>query len=187
MSALSNLPTIQLLSLLARRAITEDELERPLLKILREATPDAHPAFLAAGEIALRALRQEIYGKPYFAAPEAITDYLKLLLGGYHYEVFVVLYLDAGNRLIDVQELFRGTLTQTSVYPREIVIEALKRQCVSVILAHNHPSGLPTPSRADEAVTQTVKAALSLVDVRVLDHLIVAGNRSVSMAQIGLM
>lgn len=143
--------------------------------------------FLVAGEVALRALRQEIQGKPYFATPDAVTDYLKLLLGGYHYEVLVVLYLDAANRLIDVQELFRGTLTQTSVYPREIVIEALKREAAAVILAHNHPSGLATPSRADEVLTQVVKAALTLVDIRVLDHLIVAGNQSVSMAQNGLM
>jgi DNA repair protein RadC len=174
MSALSNLSTIQLLSILARRAITEEELERPLLKILREVTPETHPVFLVAGEVALRALRQDIQGKPYFATPEAVTDYLKLLLGGYNYEVFVVLYLDAANRLIDVQELFRGTLTQTSVYPREIVIEALKRKSAAVILAHNHPSGTPTPSRADEAMTQVVRAALTLVDIRVLDHLIVA-------------
>lgn len=187
MSALSDLSTIQLLSLLARRAINEEELERPLLKILREVTPETHPVFLVAGEVALRALRQEIEGKQYFAAPDAVTDYLKLLLGGYHYEVFVVLYLDASNRLIDVQELFRGTLTQTSVYPREIVIEALKRRAAAVILAHNHPSGQATPSHADTALTQVVKAALTLVDVRVLDHLIVAGSQSVSMAQMGLM
>lgn len=150
-------------------------------------TPETHPAFLVAGEVALRALRQEIDHKPYFASSEAVADYVKLLLGGYHYEVLVVVYLDVANRIIDVQELFRGTLTQTSVYPREIVIEALKRKAAAVILAHNHPSGLTTPSRADEALTQVVKAALALVDVQVLDHLIVAGNQSVSMASRGLM
>jgi DNA repair protein RadC len=101
--------------------------------------------------------------------------------------VFAVLFLDAQNRLIAMDELFRGTLTQTSVYPREVVLRALRHEAASVVLAHNHPSGTVQPSRADEALTQTLKAALALVDVRVLDHVIVAPGGALSMAEKGLL
>lgn len=121
------------------------------------------------------------------ANPEAVKDYLRLQLGDRPHEIFACVFLDAQNRVISIQELFRGTLTQTSVYPREVVIEALACQAASVILAHNHPSGSAKPSRADEALTQTLKAALALVDVRVLDHFIVTRSIVLSFAECGLL
>ena len=118
--------------------------------------------------------------------PSAVKDYLKLKFTGLEHEVFTVLYLSTQNELIEAVEMFRGTLTQTSVYPREVVKEALKLNAAAVIFAHNHPSGNATPSRADEHLTQTLKAALALVDVRVVDHIVVAGLTTVSMAEMGL-
>ena len=100
--------------------------------------------------------------------------------------MFLVLYLDAQHRLIEAEELFRGTLTQTSVYPREVVKGALARNAAALAVAHNHPSGEAEPSRADEMLTQTLKSALSLVDVRVIDHFVVAGDRVISFAERGL-
>ena len=120
------------------------------------------------------------------ASPDAVRDFLRLRFGDLPHEVFTCLFLDAQNRLIEYQELFRGTLTQTSVYPREVVKEALGCNAASLILAHNHPSGLATPSRADEALTSTLKQALALVDVRVLDHLIVTRSAVLSFAERGL-
>ena len=111
---------------------------------------------------------------------------LRLRIGWLPHEVFAALFLDAQNRLIDDEELFRGTLTQTSVYPREVVKHALKHNAAALILAHNHPSGVAEPSRADELLTASLKQSLALVDVRVLDHLIVAGNATVSLAERGL-
>lgn len=121
------------------------------------------------------------------AAPDAVKDYLRLKLASKPHEVFAVVFLDAQNRVIETEEMFRGTLTQTSVYPREVVKAALFKNAASVILCHNHPSGSATPSRADEMLTQTLKAALALVDVRVLDHLIVTTGEVLSMAERGLM
>ena len=119
-------------------------------------------------------------------SPALVRDYLRLRLGNRRHEVFAVVFLDAQHRVIDTAELFRGTLTQTSVYPREVVLRALHHQAAAVVLAHNHPSGSVQPSRADEALTQTLKAALALVDVRVLDHVIVAPGQALSMAEKGL-
>ena len=121
------------------------------------------------------------------ASPDAVRDYLRLLLADRPHEVFTVVFLDAQHRVLDALEMFRGTLTQTSVYPREIAIEALARNAAAVILAHNHPSGHAEPSRCDEALTQTLKSALSLVDVRVLDHFVVTRSTLVSFAERGLM
>jgi len=150
-------------------------------------TPEGVPAqCLVARELVKRWLAEELAGRAVFAAPDAVKDYLKLHFAGREYESFVVLYLDAQNCLIEVEELFRGTLTQTSVYPREVVKSALRFNAAAVMLSHNHPSGSVTPSRADEHLTQTLKAALSLVDVRVLDHLVIAGNTSLSFAERGL-
>lgn len=120
------------------------------------------------------------------SSPEAARNLCRLKLGGLPHEVFAVLWLDAQNRLIAYEELFRGTLTQTSVYPREIVKGALARNVAAVILAHNHPSGMPEPSRADEQLTRVLKDALALVDVRVLDHLVVASSGVTSFAERGL-
>jgi DNA repair protein RadC len=108
-------------------------------------------------------------------------------IGSRSYEVFAVLFLDAQHRLIVLEELFRGTLTQTSVYPREVVTRALHHQAAAVVLSHNHPSGSIEPSRADESLTQTLSAALSLIDVRVLDHVIVSAGQAFSMAEKGLL
>lgn len=136
---------------------------------------------------ALELLAFEVREDDALASPDAVRDYLRLLLADRPHEVFTVMFLDSQNRVIDTLEMFRGTLTQTSVYPREVVIEALARNAASVVLAHNHPSGAAQPSRADEALTQVLKSALSLVDVRVLDHFIVTRGGVVSFAERGLL
>lgn len=122
-----------------------------------------------------------------FTSPQAVRDFLRVRLSALEHEIFAVLHLDAQNRVLEYVEMFRGTVSQTSVYPREVVKESLARNSAAVILVHNHPSGAARPSRADEALTQTLKAALALVDVRVLDHLIVAGADVVSFAEMGLL
>ena len=136
---------------------------------------------------ALELLALEVREADALASPDAVRDYLRLLLADRPHEVFTVMFLDAQNRVIDTLEMFRGTLTQTSVYPREVVIEALARNAASVILAHNHPSGAPEPSRADESLTRVLKSVLSQVDVRVLDHFIVTRGGVVSFAERGLL
>jgi len=120
-------------------------------------------------------------------SPSLVRDYLKLTLTDKQHEVFVCVFIDAQNRVIAVEELFRGTLTQTSVYPREVVKAALRHNCASVILAHNHPSGVSEPSCADEVLTINLKAALAMVDVKVLDHFIIGGASAMSFAERGLL
>jgi DNA repair protein RadC len=120
------------------------------------------------------------------SSPQAVKDFLRLGIGTLEHEMFTVVFLDAQHRLIAVKEMFRGTVSQTSVYPREVLKEALVLNAAAVILAHNHPSGLAEPSRADEFLTQTLKAALAMVDVRVLDHFVVAGVDVTSMAERGM-
>ena len=132
-------------------------------------------------------LAQQLREREVFDAPDTVRHYLQLHLAAKGHEVFAVLFLDAQNRLLAMEELFRGTLTQTSVYPREVVLRALHHQAAAVVLAHNHPSGIVQPSRADEALTQTLKTTLALVDVRVLDHVIVAPGQALSMAEKGLL
>lgn len=132
-------------------------------------------------------LDKAIYRRTAMRSPQVVRDYLAVNMGGYEREVFSVMFLDAQNGVIECREMFQGTLTQTSVYPREIVKLALALNAASVILAHNHPSGCGEPSRADEALTRTVKAALALVDVRVLDHMVVAGASVTSFAERGLL
>ena len=141
-----------------------------------------HPIVLQALEL----LACEAAATDTLSAPDIVKDYLRLRLADKPHEVFAVVFLDAQNRVIATEEMFRGTLTQTSVYPREVVIEALHRNAAAVILCHNHPSGHAEPSRADEALTHTLKAALALVDVRVLDHLIVTRAATMSFAERGL-
>jgi len=116
-----------------------------------------------------------------------VRDYLRFTLAARAHEVFVVLFLDAQHRVMSDAELFRGTLTQTSVYPREVVKAALAANAAAVIFAHNHPSGVAQPSQADELLTRQLKEALALVEVRVLDHFIVAGNQTLSFAERGLL
>jgi DNA repair protein RadC len=141
----------------------------------------------AALELARRALKEELSSRDALSSPRAVRDYLRLLLAGREQEVFVALLLDAQHRVIASEELFRGTLTQTSVYPREVVKCALKHNAAAVIFAHNHPSGVAEPSHADEILTRSLKAALALVDIQVLDHFIVAGSRTMSFAERGLL
>ncbi|WP_458238455.1 RadC family protein [Pseudomonas sp. P5_A2_2] len=120
------------------------------------------------------------------SSPQDVKDYLRLEIGLLEHEVFCVVFLDAQHRVIELRQMFRGTVTQTSVYPREVVKESLQLNAAAVILAHNHPSGVPEPSRADEFLTQSLKSALQLVDVRVLDHLVVTATAVVSFAERGL-
>ena len=120
-----------------------------------------------------------------FDAPARVKEYLALHLGGLEHEVFAVLFLDSQFRLLRLEEMFRGTLAQTSVYPREVVKRALALNAGAVVLAHNHPSGAAEPSRADEHLTQTLRQALALVDVRVLDHLVVGRGQVTSFAERG--
>lgn len=136
---------------------------------------------------AIKVLRGRFKQRDVFASPDAVKDYLRLQAQGLNHEVFCVMYLDAQNRFIEYERLFRGTLTQTSVYPREVVRQALAMNAASVILHHNHPSGVCQPSRSDEALTQTLKAALALIDVRVLDHVITSDDGALSMAERGLL
>lgn len=139
-------------------------------------------------ELARRALAEELQHGCIFDSPSAVRDWLRLRLAPLKHEVFMVLLLDAQHRLIDAVELFRGTLNQTSVYPREVARLALERSAAAVLLAHNHPSGAREPSSADLALTATLSKALSLIDVQVLDHFIVAGNAPpVSLAERGLL
>lgn len=153
-----------------------------------EAQYLAGPVFDAARELLARALAEQMQSRELLSTPAVVREFLRLRLAGLAHEVFVVLLLDAQNRLIDAVEMFRGTLTQTSVYPREIVKLALARNAAGVVFAHNHPSGVAEPSRADECLTQTLKQALALVDVRVLDHFIVAGlEPPLSFAERGLL
>lgn len=141
----------------------------------------------AALEVARRCLREELGAGAALTAPGAVRDYLRLALGGREHEVFVALFLDSQHRVLRADELFRGTLSQTSVYPREVVKAALAANAAAVIFAHNHPSGVAQPSQADELLTRSLKEALALVDVKVLDHFIVAGHHALSFAERGLL
>ena len=142
----------------------------------------------ASFELARRALAQEMSVRDTFSSPGQVRDWLRLKLATRQNEVFMALWLDAQNRLLKAEELFAGTLTQTSVYPREVVKKALGHNAAAVILAHNHPSGVAEPSRADELLTKALKDALAMVDVKVLDHFIVAGNSPpLSFAERGLL
>jgi DNA repair protein RadC len=157
------------------------------LKVIKGLGPAKRAEIAAVIELARRALAQELAQRPVFERPEQVKSYLKLQLGGRNFEVFAVMFLDSQHRLLKLEEMFRGTLTQTSVYPREVVKRALDLHAGAVVLAHNHPSGAAEPSRADEFLTQTLKTALALIDVRVLDHLIVGHGEVVSFAERGLL
>ena len=156
------------------------------LQRIKGLGPAKRAELMAVLELARRAMAQQLREREVFDSPQAVQHYLQLHLAGRTHEVFAVLFLDSGNRLIAMEELFRGTLTQTSVYPREVVLRALHHHAAAVVLAHNHPSGSVEPSRADIQLTNTLKSALALVDVRVLDHLIVAQGQALSMAEQGL-
>jgi DNA repair protein RadC len=158
------------------------------LKVIKGMGGDAKRAeLIAVLELARRAMAERLKERTVFDSPGAVKEYLQMHIGSHPYEVFAVLFLDAQHRLIVLEELFRGTLSQTSVYPREVVTRALHHHAAAVVLSHNHPSGSIEPSRADESLTQTLRAALSLIDVRVLDHVIVSAGQSFSMAEKGLL
>lgn len=142
---------------------------------------------MAAHELARRALAEQLRREAVLNSPARVRDFLKLNLGHLPHEVFMALFLDAQNRLIAAEELFRGTLTQTSVYPREVVKRSLHHNAAAVVFAHNHPSGVAEPSQADELLTRALTQALQLVDVRVLDHLIVGNGAVLSFAERGLL
>ena len=155
-----------------------------LVDVSREFTAPEADAIIAQ---ALSILESRAYTGDVLTSPGAVRDYLKLRFADMEHEEFHVVYLTSQNRVIAMESVFRGTLSQTSVYPREIVKLALKNNASAVIFAHNHPSGLAEPSRADELLTQALKQALALVDVRVLDHFVVAGINVMSFAERGLL
>jgi DNA repair protein RadC len=157
------------------------------LEAIKGLGPAKRAQFAAAVELARRALQEHLAENAALASPGAVRDYLRLKLAARKEEAFVCIWLDAQHRAIDFEVAFKGTLTQTSVYPREIVKRALERNAAAVIFAHNHPSGVAQPSRSDELLTRDLKEALALVEVRVLDHFVVAGTQAISFAERGLL
>jgi len=157
------------------------------LRHMRGFGPARAARLVATLELVRRGLIEEAAQRDVLTSPEAVRDYLRLSLSPLPYEAFIALFLDSQNRLLAARELFRGTLAQTSVYPREVVKAALAENAAGVIFAHNHPSGVAEPSRADELLTASLKSALALVDIRTLDHFVVAGHRVVSFAERGLL
>ena len=155
--------------------------------LVRDVAGQYRPA--EADEVLLAAqqlLASQVRGSDVMSSPAVVKDFLRARLGNLQHEVFAVVHLDAQNRVLDYVEMFRGTVSQTSVYPREVVRDALLRNSSALLLVHNHPSGVADPSRADEVLTQTLKQAAALIDVRVLDHFIVVGSAVQSMAERGL-
>src|SRR5260370_5468522 len=157
------------------------------LETIKGVGPAKRAQFAAALELARRSLHAKLKESAALTSPGAVRDYLRLALAGRKHEVFVCVWLDAQDRVVKSEELFAGTLTQTSVYPREVVKAALRVNAAAVIFAHNHPSGVAQRSQADELLTRSLKEALALVDVKVLDHFIVAGNQAISFAERGLL
>jgi len=141
----------------------------------------------AAMELARRSMREQLKSRAALTSPTAVRDYLRLSLATREHEVFMCIWLDAQHKVLATEEAFRGTLTQTSVYPREIVKAALRHNAAAVIFAHNHPSGVAEPSRSDELLTRDLASALALIEVKVLDHFVVAGHLTVSFAERGLL
>ncbi len=156
------------------------------LRHIKGLGPAKQAEVLAVVEMAKRALAQQLQAGPVFDNPLNVREYLALHLGAHSHEVFAVMFLDVHLRLKSMEEMFRGTLNQTSVYPREVVKRALALNAACVVLAHNHPSGLAEPSRSDVYLTQTLRSALQLVDVKVLDHYVVGHGEVISMAERGL-
>jgi len=157
------------------------------LRRIKGLGPAKRAELAAVVEMSRRALAQQLEQAPVFDSPSRVKDFVALKLGALAHEVFAVLFLDSQHRLLRLEPMFRGTLTQTSIYPREVVRRAMELNAGAVVLAHNHPSGLAEPSRADEFLTQSLKGALQLVDVRVLDHLVVGQGQVVSFAERGLL
>lgn len=164
-----------------------------LSKVLYESMPNCNvrprvrTKLRIATELVRRSLIEPMRQRDALTSPASVRDYLRMTLTGRDYEVFMVLFLDAQHRVLESEEMFRGTLTQTSVYPREVVKRSLVNNAAAVIFAHNHPSGVAQPSHADELLTRSLKDALALVDVKVLDHFVVAGSAVMSFAERGLL
>lgn len=156
-----------------------------VVELAREPRTPAWDALACAIEILHRCFAEQLADRDVLDSPAIVRRFLRTFFEGKPYEVFVVLYLDAQNRLIRAEEAFRGTLTQTSVYPREILRRSLELHAAGVIFSHQHPSGVSEPSLADEVLTDMLKSALTLVDVRVLDHIVIAGSAAVSFAESG--
>ena len=202
-SALSNAELLAILLRTGVRGKSAVELARDILKQCEGVTrtleagaeleaikglgPAKRAQFAAAVELSRRALQEHLTVNVALTSPGAVRDYLRLKLAARKEEAFVCIWLDAQHRAIDFEVAFKGTLTQTSVYPREIVKHALERNAAAVIFAHNHPSGVAQPSRSDELLTRDLKEALALVEVKVLDHFVVAGNQAISFAERGLL
>ena len=161
--------------------------DAPALRQIKGLGPAKRAEVVAVLELARRALIQPLHSQPVFDSPQAVRQYLQLQLGARPHEVFAVMFLDSQHRLIALEEMFRGTLAQTSVYPREVVRLALRHNAAAVVLAHNHPSGVAEPSQHDRLLTERLVAALGLVEVRVLDHIVVSAGATVSMAARGLL
>ena len=157
------------------------------LEAVKGLGPAKRAQFSAAIELARRALQEKLEQSAALPSPGAVRDFLRLRLAARKEEAFVCIWLDAQHRAIQIEEPFRGTLTQTSVYPREIVKSALRFNAAAVIFAHNHPSGVAQPSQSDELLTRNLKEALALIEVKVLDHFIVAGHQAISFAERGLL
>lgn len=157
------------------------------LKRIKGLGPAKRAEIVAVMELARRSLKRELTQRPVFDSPARVKDFLQMQLGGHEREVFAVMFLDAQHQLVLMEEMFSGTLMQTAVYPREIVKRAIEMNAAAVVLAHNHPSGVAEPSRADEHLTQTLIAALKLIDVKVLDHMVVGRSQVVSFAERGLL
>jgi DNA repair protein RadC len=175
------------LELLARYEGITGMLEASDLETIKGLGPAKRAQFTAAIELVRRSLGEKMKKTAALTSPQAVRDYLRLKLAARREEAFVCIWLDAQHHTIDIQEAFTGTLTQTSVYPREIVKAALRMNAAAVIFAHNHPSGVAQPSRADELLTRTLKDALDLIEVKVLDHFVIAGNQAISFAERGLL
>ena len=184
-----NLSDLELLARIVGPRTAERLYRGTLVRLfsLEEKHGPALEKLLVARELMRRLLVEEMHYQDTLASPEAVRDYLRLFFIGKEHECFAALFLDSQNRLIVAEELFRGTLAQTSVYPREVVKQALRHNSAGVIFAHNHPSGVAEPSRADELLTSALKQALALVDIRVLDHFVVAGTKVISFAERGLL
>lgn len=149
--------------------------------------PAKQTELLAVMELAKRAMSQQLQSREVMQNAASVQLFLQLHMAHKHHEVFAMMFLDAQHKLLCMETLFRGTLSQTSVYPREVVLRALHHHSAAVVLAHNHPSGSVHPSPADLHLTQTLKSALAMVDVRVLDHVIVGPGQAFSMAEQGVL
>jgi len=173
--------------LIARYGGVTPMLEAGDLEAVKGLGPAKRAQFAAAIELARRSLQEKLKASTALTSPQAVRDYLRLKLAARKEEVFLCIWLDAQHKAIDIQQAFTGTLTQTSVYPREIVKAALRYNAAAVIFAHNHPSGVAQPSQSDELLTRNLRDALALVEVKVLDHFVVAGHQAISFAERGLL